>query len=236
MLVALIIFAIGLLATASLQLASLRATQFSNQQVVATSFAREYGEIMQLIPASAMRARNSSAVKINFSLDTDFLVYGRLPPKEGAPEPKRLEDMNDKEKEEFYEKKAAEQATKKAFAKSVKNCTGKGADCSPEEMFKALQADWALRVTEDLPSGRAVVCRDNLNLDSEGNYKWFGGTGQNKNKCENVGEMMRVKIGWHGKNFGKTNENVNQKWATGDHPRMIVSVMGNLKDYAAPAP
>jgi type IV pilus assembly protein PilV len=51
-LIALLIFAFGLLASAGLQLASLKASQHSAQSVVASGFAREYAEIMQMIPAS----------------------------------------------------------------------------------------------------------------------------------------------------------------------------------------
>lgn len=184
-LVALVIFAVGLLATAGLQLASLRATQFSNQLVVATSFTREYGEIMQLIPAATTSTHNVAA-NAGFSVDSNNLGAGA--------------------------------------ADSAKNCTGVDADCTPAEMVAAMRSDWALRVAAGLPGGRAVVCRDDTAADAEGNYEWTD--------CSGNGEMMRVKMGWHGKSIGKNNQDVSQDWATGDRPRMIVSVMGNLKDYA----
>ena len=49
-LVALVIFAFGLLASVGLLLSSMQATQYSSNSVVASTLAREYGELMQMIP------------------------------------------------------------------------------------------------------------------------------------------------------------------------------------------
>lgn len=51
-LVALLIFALGLIGAAGLQLSSLRFSQHSSQSVVATNLSREYAELMQVLPAS----------------------------------------------------------------------------------------------------------------------------------------------------------------------------------------
>lgn len=53
-LVSLVILAIGLLGTAGLQLASLRSNQFTAQAAVATQLARDYEEIVQLIPSASI--------------------------------------------------------------------------------------------------------------------------------------------------------------------------------------
>lgn len=53
-LVALVIFAIGLLGAAGLQLSSMRSGQFSAAASTAMSLARDYGEMMQIVPASAI--------------------------------------------------------------------------------------------------------------------------------------------------------------------------------------
>lgn len=60
-LVALVIFAFGLLAAAGLQLSSLQAAQYAANSGVATNMAREYGELMQLVP---------SGVKATFDADS----------------------------------------------------------------------------------------------------------------------------------------------------------------------
>jgi len=53
-LVSLVILAIGLLGTAGLQLASLRSNQFTAQAAVATQLARDYEEIVQLVPSASI--------------------------------------------------------------------------------------------------------------------------------------------------------------------------------------
>lgn len=51
-LVAVIIFAFGLLGSAGLMLSSMQSTQYSSNSMVASAMAREYGELMQMIPAA----------------------------------------------------------------------------------------------------------------------------------------------------------------------------------------
>jgi type IV pilus assembly protein PilV len=60
-LVALVIFAIGLLGTASLQLASLRSSQSTTQAVTATQLARDYAEIVQMLPSASISASEGSS-------------------------------------------------------------------------------------------------------------------------------------------------------------------------------
>ena len=67
-LISLVIFAFGMLAAAGLQLASLKSSQYSSQAVNATTLAREYGEIMQMIPSATL---SSTADGTNsFFIDT----------------------------------------------------------------------------------------------------------------------------------------------------------------------
>ena len=92
-----------------------------------------------------------------------------------------------------------------------------------------MKDDWGKRVQSQLPGGRAVVCRDTTPADANGNYKW--------DDCNKQGDQMRVKLGWHSKRMSDADTSANtQSWMTDDNPRMVVTVMGNLRDYAAQTP
>ena len=68
-LVSLVIFAIGMLGTAGLQLATLRSNQFTAQAAVATQLVRDYEEIVQMVPSATLSASEGST---SFSaLDTN---------------------------------------------------------------------------------------------------------------------------------------------------------------------
>ena len=60
-LVSLVILAIGLLGTAGLQLASMRSNQFTAQAAIATQLARDYEEIVQLIPSASISASEGTS-------------------------------------------------------------------------------------------------------------------------------------------------------------------------------
>ena len=60
-LVSLVILAIGLLGTAGLQLASLRSSQFTAQAAVASQLARDYEEIVQLVPSASISAATGTS-------------------------------------------------------------------------------------------------------------------------------------------------------------------------------
>jgi len=73
-LVALVIFAFGLLAAAGLQLSSLQAAQYASNSGVATGMAREYGELMQMIPSGINATYNADSSSTNSLLfDTKTL-------------------------------------------------------------------------------------------------------------------------------------------------------------------
>ena len=59
-LVSLVIFAIGMLGTAGLQLATLRSNQFTAQAAIATQLARDYEEIVQMVPSATISASEGS--------------------------------------------------------------------------------------------------------------------------------------------------------------------------------
>ncbi len=60
-LVSLVILTIGLLGTAGLQLASMRSNQFTAQAAIATQLARDYEEIVQLVPSAAVSASEGTS-------------------------------------------------------------------------------------------------------------------------------------------------------------------------------
>ena len=187
-LIALIIFLLGLLASAGLMLSSMRSVQFSGQSVVGTSFTREYGELMQLIPSAASSTYNATTTgALSFRFDTSDA------------------------------------------GSHAADCTGDDKACSPQAIMAAMKDDWGKRVQSQLPGGRAVVCRDTTAADANGNYNWTD--------CNGSGEQMRVKLGWHSKKMSDSNSGTSdQGWMTDDHPRMVVTIMGNLKDYATQTP
>lgn len=68
-LVSLVIFVIGMLGAAGLQLAILRSNQFAAQAAIATQLARDYEEIVQMVPSASISASEGST---SFSaLDTN---------------------------------------------------------------------------------------------------------------------------------------------------------------------
>jgi type IV pilus assembly protein PilV len=63
----------------------------------------------------------------------------------------------------------------------------KTASCSTAELATVHVADWAQRVKEQLPEGRAVVCRDSTPRNADGSFKWA---------CDGLGTYSSIKIGW----------------------------------------
>jgi type IV pilus assembly protein PilV len=60
--------------------------------------------------------------------------------------------------------------------------------CTGAQLSVLHISDWAGRVTSQLPSGRAVVCRDPAPRNADGSYRWSCGT--------NAGTAVTVKLGW----------------------------------------
>ncbi|MGE0498229.1 MAG: type IV pilus modification protein PilV [Ramlibacter sp.] len=99
-------------------------------------------------------------------------------------------------------------------------CNGSTVTCTPAQLSQALKEDWRARVKVALPSGRAEVCRDAEPRDASGELEWGG--------CDNTGDLVVVKIGWRAKN------DKGETLFTDDKPRIVVPVMGNLRDFAVP--
>lgn len=75
-LVSLVIFSIGMLGTAGLQLATLRSNQFTAQAATATQLVRDYEEIVQMIPSAAISA--SEGTSTFSALDTNVTSIGTI--------------------------------------------------------------------------------------------------------------------------------------------------------------
>ena len=186
-LVALVIFAFGLLAAAGLQISSLQSSRYSANSVTATSMAREYGELLQMIPAEVSSvATTTSTSSSTLTINTSNI----------------------------------------ASNVTANDCVGTTKSCTPAQLIAAMKNDWALRVksSQALPQGRAEACRDSTPRNA-GELEWGG--------CDAVGEMILVKMGWHGKPVAG-NKEVSPDWMTVDRPRFAISIMGNLKDYVSP--
>lgn len=63
----------------------------------------------------------------------------------------------------------------------------KTASCSTADLAVVHVADWAQRVKDQLPEGRAVVCRDSTPRNADGTFKWA---------CDGVGTYASIKLGW----------------------------------------
>ncbi len=72
------------------------------------------------------------------------------------------------------------------FSTSSPNCLS--AVCGTTTMATLHVADWAQRVKNQLPGGRAVVCRDPSPRNADGSYRWACGT--------NDATFVTIKIGW----------------------------------------
>lgn len=59
--------------------------------------------------------------------------------------------------------------------------------CNAAQIGTLHIADWAERVTAQLPAGKAIVCRDSTPRNADGTYKWG---------CDNLGSAVSIKIGW----------------------------------------
>lgn len=107
----------------------------------------------------------------------------------------------------------------------VTDCKGTSVTCTPDELTAYMLKDWRKRVENDLPDGRAVVCRDSTPKDTSGT-----GTGLYHWSCDNAGDMLMIKIGWAAKS-DKTDK-VMQSIAADDRPRIVMTIFGNQKDFA----
>ncbi len=75
-LVSLVIFALGLLGAAGLQLATLKSNKFSASSAIAISLAKEYGELIQTFPSSVI---TTSSGTNTFFIDTNTVFASPNP-------------------------------------------------------------------------------------------------------------------------------------------------------------
>ena len=103
-------------------------------------------------------------------------------------------------------------------------CQSSSATCTSNQLAAFMLKEWKVRVTAELPGGRAVVCRDSAPKDTSGTsaglYHWA---------CDNQGDMLMVKIGWTGR-ADKTDK-AQQAISSDDRPRVVMTVFGNQKDF-----
>lgn len=182
-LVALVIFAFGLLGAAGLQVATLKSNQFAASSAVAVALAREYGEIMQTFPSVVIKTNQGTST---FFFDTETSI--------SSPNPTA--------------------------------CNGATVDCTSADLSQALKEDWRARVRFALPGGRAEVCRDSAPRNGSGDLQWGG--------CDDIGDLVVVKIGWTARDDKGETLNQDGLGNTVDRPRIVVPVMGNLRDFGAP--
>ncbi len=143
-LVALVIFAFGLLAAAGLQLSSIQAAQYAANSGVATNMAREYGELMQMIPSGINATYDAD------SSTTDSLLFDTKDLDTSAAAANACTGTS-------ASCNTNDSAGMKKFIASVRNDWA--------ERVKSTQA---------LPGGRAEVCRDSTPRNSAGNLEWDG--------------------------------------------------------------
>lgn len=143
-LVALVIFAFGLLAAAGLQLSSLQAAQYAANSGVATGMAREYGELMQMIPSGINATFDATSSTENSLLfDTEDLDDSGAEPNACTGASSTCDTTD------------AAGMTK--FIASMRN-----------DWAARVQSAQAL------PQGRAEVCRDSTPRNSSGYLEWGG--------------------------------------------------------------
>ena len=180
-LVALVIFALGMLGAGGLIVSSLRASQLSTTASVANALARDYGEVMQMIPATVI-ATGVAGASNTFTIDTD----------DSMTEPSEKCKTN---------------------------------ACTPAQMVAASNWEWAQRVKNALPGGRAVVCKDTSPRGSDGLYQW---------DCDTSGTLMVVKFGWTAKTgpAGTGDDILSARDGNNQvRPKMVVTLFGNQTDF-----
>ena len=179
-LVSLVIFALGLLGAAGLQLATLKSNKFAASSATAISLAKEYGELIQTFPSSVIGT--AAGATNTFFIDTNNAITGADP----------------------------------------SLCTGNAASCTTAQLAKAAVEDWASRVKTAMPGGRAEICRTSEPRDSTGNLQWAG--------CDGVGDLVVVKMGWIAKN------DKGESLFDSERPKILLPLLGNLRDFAVPSP
>lgn len=98
-------------------------------------------------------------------------------------------------------------------------CVGTSKNCTPTQLLQDQQKGWVAKVKNELPNGKAIICRDNSAIrDASGYFNW-GCT------ASGSGDLLVMKLGWESKSNAKQGENA---MAFGlDNPRLVVILQGN---------
>ncbi len=114
--------------------------------------------------------------------------------------------------------------TSTADTATITNCQSSSAACTPDELAAFMLKQWKVRAMTELPGGRAVVCRDSAPKDTSGTgaglYHWA---------CDDLGDMLMVKIGWTGRT--DKSDKTQQAISDNNRPRIVMTVFGNQKDF-----
>lgn len=107
---------------------------------------------------------------------------------------------------------------------TANDCKGSSANCDSAALAAFMLKDWKARVKNDLPGGRAKVCRDSAPKETSGTnaglYRW---------DCDGAGDMLMVKIGWTART-DKTDA-VMQAISADSRPRIVMTIFGNQADF-----
>lgn len=203
-LVSLAIFAIGMLGTAGLQIASMRSSQLASHSSIAASLARDFQSVVQSTqPSTATMAALLPASGSTNSVD------------------------------------CTDNCLDSAALGAVTGSGCKNAICSEAAFIDFHIKEWADRVKNDLPGGRAIVCYDTAPLDANKLFQWDC-TG--RGGAADDGGLLTVKIGWDLRNQATNKETEGElvlRKSSTNHlypPRLVMQIPGINKELIPPAP
>lgn len=91
--------------------------------------------------------------------------------------------------------------------------------CTPINLVNLGKYEWRSRLINTLPKGRAVICRDSqIKSATTGQYEWA---------CDNLGDMVVLKIGWR---TAAGNNSADTLYAS-DTPKLAVVLFGNQQEF-----
>jgi type IV pilus assembly protein PilV len=98
-------------------------------------------------------------------------------------------------------------------------CVGTSKNCTPTQLLQDQQKGWVNKVKNELPNGKAVICRDNSSIrDANGYFSWGCTT-------SGSGDLLIMKLGWESKSNTKQGE-VALDFGVAK-PRLVVILQGN---------
>jgi type IV pilus assembly protein PilV len=92
------------------------------------------------------------------------------------------------------------QSSSSHITTSFHDCYGSDAQCDTAQLAQFEIAEWLQRIGNELPGGRARVCRDASPWDAEGRrFNWDCSANATSSENGNAGSLV-IKIGWQEKN------------------------------------